>query len=633
MIDPTRLYTALLNTGLQQKDNPLYQVIHDLIGQVIQQAKVSTTIISGGGSGVGPRGIQGLQGIPGSILDNYENDDSYPNGLLTLPWVNYDGLNVTIPFPIIIAGGATDYIDYMLNLIAWSSPGGHGSDAGIQLKAVPASSGSPLIDFIGDNGGKGRIGRNPNAGIGALFVGFGGTLANAFQFGTRDSTAIQFFINDVCKAIIGANGNIGIGPILIPPDLLSIQSADGSGAGITIYGVGAQIQFHNAANTIAYGSIYTDSSGATSLRITTSNSTIQLLLQVNGGPTGFGGITNPTAYVHLPPGTIVASHAPLKFSSGPLLTAAEAGAIEFLTDTLYCTITTGTVRKAIAFLDNPTFTTGLTLSVVGASILSIIGTGASGQAILQLSTPGVAGDHDWDIRTNGTLFLIRDETIGQYRFALDQSGRVGIGGTTGGITGPTANLHLGAGTATANTAPLKINSGTLLTSPEAGAIEFLTDKYYGTITTGTVRKQFAMVDSAAINTTGVMAKIDTAGLQANVGASTLFAVPAGGEGLYRVSAYVVETVAGSLTSVLPNVQIVYTDKDSNASITIDATPVLGVAGIGQTGALNANTVGTASSGVIVIYVKASITIQYQTVNYASNLAGMTYALHIRLELM
>lgn len=36
---------------------------------------------------------------------------------------------------------------------------------------------------------------------------------------------------------------------------------------------------------------------------------------------------------------------------------------------------------------------------------------------------------------------------------------------------PTANLHIGAGSATANTAPLKINSGTLLSTEEAGAIE------------------------------------------------------------------------------------------------------------------------------------------------------------------
>jgi len=101
--------------------------------------------------------------------------------------------------------------------------------------------------------------------------------------------------------------------------------------------------------------------------------------------------------------------------------------------------------------------------------------------------------------------------------------------------------------------------------------------------------------------------------------------------MYRVSAYVVETTAGSLSSTLPNVQIIYTDNDTGGSITIDATPILGVAGIGQTGALTANTIGTASSGVIAVNVKASTTIQYQTVNYASNLAGMAYALHIKLE--
>ena len=68
-------------------------------------------------------------------------------------------------------------------------------------------------------------------------------------------------------------------------------------------------------------------------------------------------------------------------------------------------------------------------------------------------------------------------------------------------------------------------------------------------------------------------------------------------------------------------------------MTIDATPVLGVAGIGQTGALTANTVGTTATGVIIINVKASTTINYQTVNYASSTAGMAYALHIKLEAM
>ncbi len=63
-------------------------------------------------------------------------------------------------------------------------------------------------------------------------------------------------------------------------------------------------------------------------------------------------------------------------------------------------------------------------------------------------------------------------------------------------TTASAYLHLGAGTATAGTAPLKLTSGTLLTTPEAGAIEFLTDKAYLTITTGTSRKELALNDAA-----------------------------------------------------------------------------------------------------------------------------------------
>ena len=49
-------------------------------------------------------------------------------------------------------------------------------------------------------------------------------------------------------------------------------------------------------------------------------------------------------------------------------------------------------------------------------------------------------------------------------------------------------LHLKTGTAIASTAPLKFTSGTLLTTAEARAVEFLTDAYYGTITTGATEK-------------------------------------------------------------------------------------------------------------------------------------------------
>lgn len=48
------------------------------------------------------------------------------------------------------------------------------------------------------------------------------------------------------------------------------------------------------------------------------------------------------------------------------------------------------------------------------------------------------------------------------------------------VTSTTALLHLGAGTATAGTAPLKFTAGTLLTTPEIGAVEFADNNLYFT---------------------------------------------------------------------------------------------------------------------------------------------------------
>lgn len=66
----------------------------------------------------------------------------------------------------------------------------------------------------------------------------------------------------------------------------------------------------------------------------------------------------------------------------------------------------------------------------------------------------------------------------------------------GTLADASAILEIKAGTATANTAPLKFTSGTLLTAAEAGAIEFLTDDVYATITTGAARKPIVLADAA-----------------------------------------------------------------------------------------------------------------------------------------
>jgi hypothetical protein len=84
------------------------------------------------------------------------------------------------------------------------------------------------------------------------------------------------------------------------------------------------------------------------------------------------------------------------------------------------------------------------------------------------------------------------------RIRVKYDGKVGIG-----LTGPTAILHLLAGTATANTAPLKFTSGTLLSAAEAGAIEFNNDTFYGTTTTGPTRKAFVFADRSISTSTGL----------------------------------------------------------------------------------------------------------------------------------
>lgn len=57
----------------------------------------------------------------------------------------------------------------------------------------------------------------------------------------------------------------------------------------------------------------------------------------------------------------------------------------------------------------------------------------------------------------------------------EATNRLGVG-----VAAPTAALHLKAGSATASTAPIKLTGGTLLTTPEAGAIEYQSGRLYFT---------------------------------------------------------------------------------------------------------------------------------------------------------
>lgn len=80
-------------------------------------------------------------------------------------------------------------------------------------------------------------------------------------------------------------------------------------------------------------------------------------------------------------------------------------------------------------------------------------------------------------------------------------------------------ITIKAGTAAAGTAPLKFTSGTLLSSPEAGAVEFAGDHYYATQTSGTTRKKIAIYNDAS-GATGDIYYRDSSGYFTRLGAGS-----------------------------------------------------------------------------------------------------------------
>jgi hypothetical protein len=81
------------------------------------------------------------------------------------------------------------------------------------------------------------------------------------------------------------------------------------------------------------------------------------------------------------PGTSAAGTAPIKLSSGTLMTAAEAGAIEFNSDTLYFTVTTGATRKKVALYDDSSGATGDIYFRNSSGIFTRLAVGADGKVL------------------------------------------------------------------------------------------------------------------------------------------------------------------------------------------------------------------------------------------------------------
>ncbi len=104
-----------------------------------------------------------------------------------------------------------------------------------------------------------------------------------------------------------------------------------------------------------------------------------LYLENDNGNVGIG-VTVPTGKIHLAAGTTAASSAPLKFTSGTNMTAAEAGAVEWDGSRLYITQTTGPTRKTLAYTDDSLASSiSIGSTITSSTIGSVLYVGASNQ--------------------------------------------------------------------------------------------------------------------------------------------------------------------------------------------------------------------------------------------------------------
>lgn len=210
---------------------------------------------------------------------------------------------------------------------------------------------------------------------------------------------------------------------------------------------------------------------------------------------------NGTEWVLMTPdgGGAVAGVASFNSRTGAvsLLTADVSGVGGFVNggNTFSANSTIGNISNhALAILTNNVARVNITATgdvsipgnplTVGGTVnatINLQNTGASTRGSLEVNSNNPRNNSAtgiWNFASSGT-------NIGSYN---------ATGWFFGGGSAATARVEMLAGTTAV--APFRFNSGPLLTTPLVGAVEFLTDKFYGTITTGTARKEFALWDVA-----------------------------------------------------------------------------------------------------------------------------------------
>ena len=228
--------------------------------------------------------------------------------------------------------------------------GGRGVVSSSNLAGGNGGSGGGTSGYWGTTGGVGIVGQGKDGGLGYVPANYsGGGGGGATSAGSNGGVST------------GGAGGAGTANSISGTSVTYAGGGGGAGTTAGAGGAGGGGASGEGTGSGTAGTANTGGGGGSGGRSTSTGGSggkgIVIIRYLTPSPTAvnalFGlGVIDPTATLHIKAGTIFTP--PIRLTSGPLTTGANilVGNIDFLTDKVYLTITTGTARKEFTLNDS-----------------------------------------------------------------------------------------------------------------------------------------------------------------------------------------------------------------------------------------------------------------------------------------
>ena len=258
--------------------------------------------------------------------------------------------------------------------------------------------------------------------------------------------------------------------------------------------IGASSASTGAFTTLSASSgVITDNSTGAALRVTQTGTGNALVVEDSANPDSTPFVIDANGNI----GVGGAAPAGNGFYNSKSITGATTAGANNTVATIQSDVTTARGYTSTLSTAAAVFSTGIQHFIAGQSSIGA-GSTVTTQAGFWAGSSMVGGTNNFGFYADNTAAVtagkaaygffsnVNTATGGGTTYGFYAAGTANnyFGGNVGiGTTSPTAKLHLSAGTAAANGAPLKLTTGTNLTTAEAGAVEYNGSTFFATANT------------------------------------------------------------------------------------------------------------------------------------------------------